>query len=465
MKRVSYILFLMFTIIFYYLSRGSDLLLLTISFSMFGIFMSIFSSTNIKSFIDKRSKLFWYSVLSIIGIFVILGGISYFVGVLTNIRYLSIVNVVMTLFTLCSVLIRVIGEYLSVLGYKRIGNNIYYVYNIINVISLSIFSILLYKVFSFSDYINIIVLYLVGIINFFLIIIILYFLIFRKIKKYKKVKEEKINYSDIKKILVNDSMVTIFNVVKTVYFYSTIIILYFVLINKYNYSYDTVTEIITDIFLFGLVIIYFLYTIIRKVYYEDDVIDKDNFNSYINNVIRLVIPLSIVLIVISGPISNIIFNSDYNIMFCLVLLIPFYSLYEVIINTSITCINNKKVVVILLISLFLKLVFEIPFIDAIYRMGNDLILGSIFAIILGFIVSVFVSTIFIVKKFKLQLLDNFSDILNIIYENIILCLILVLFTFIVKIDIDGFIPSLFTIVFYLFITVLFYVLKYFIKRK
>ncbi len=65
-------------------------------------------------------------------------------------------------------------------------------------------------------------------------------------------------------------------------------------------------------------------------------------------------------------------------------------------------------------------------------MGYDMASGSLISIILGFIISTIIGIILINKKLKLSLINNFNDILNIIYENIIYSLILILFTFIIK---------------------------------
>ena len=69
------------------------------------------------------------------------------------------------------------------------------------------------------------------------------------------------------------------------------------------------------------------------------------------------------------------------------------------------------------------------------------------------------------KKLKLSLLNNFNDILNMIYENIIYSLVLVLFTFIVKVNINSIIKSILVIIFYIFITIIFYITKEKIAKK
>ena len=81
------------------------------------------------------------------------------------------------------------------------------------------------------------------------------------------------------------------------------------------------------------------------------------------------------------------------------------------------------------------------------------------SIILGITISTIIGIILIRNKLKLSLLDNFNNILNIIYSNIIYTLILVLFTFIIKVDIDKIFNSILVIIFYIFISIVFYIIK------
>ena len=85
--------------------------------------------------------------------------------------------------------------------------------------------------------------------------------------------------------------------------------------------------------------------------------------------------------------------------------------------------------------------------------------GSLVSIILGFIISTIIGIILINKKLKLSLINNFNYILNIIYENIIYSLILILFTFIIKVNITSITKSILVIIFYIFITIIFYTIK------
>ena len=470
MKKIINILYFLLMIFLFYFTKDSNMLLFTMSFSMFIIFSSLFSSTNIKDKINKfnnnkyyysSNRVFKYTIIFISIIISILMLISYLFSLLINIKGITLVNICMCIYLYTNIIMKIEGEY--------INNKIINIYNIINIILVFISIILLYKVFHFDNYINICILYLINIINFIFFNIMFYIFIFRKNKYVKKREENKINYiKEVKDCLITDKINTIFNIIKSSYIYFSIIILYFILINKYNYSYDTIGNYITSIYLYGISVIYFIYKIINNIYIDsfnelkNKIINKNEYNIYnfINKIINITISLMVLLIIISKPINNILFNgSTINIILDVSYLLFFYIFYEVIININMICNKEKNVIIILLIGLVISLITSIPIINSSYRMGYNLVSGSIMSIILGITISTIIGIILIRNKLKLSLLDNFNNILNIIYSNIIYTLILVLFTFIVKVDIDKIFNSILIIIFYIFISIVFYIIK------
>lgn len=470
MKKIINILYFLLMIFLFYFTKDSNMLLFTMSFSMFIIFSSLFSSTSIKDKINKfnnnkyyysSKKIFKYTIIFISIIISILMLISYLFSLLINIKGITLVNICMCIYLYTNIIMKIEGEY--------INNKIINIYNIINIILVFISIILLYKVFHFDNYINICILYLINIINFIFFNIMFYIFIFRKNKYVKKREENKINYiKEVKDCLITNKINTIFNIIKSSYIYFSIIILYFILINKYNYSYDTIGNYITNIYLYGIGVIYFIYKIINNIYIDsfnelkNKIINKNEYNIYnfINKIINITISLMVLLIIISKPINNILFNgSTINIILDVSYLLFFYIFYEVIININMICNKEKNVIIILLIGLAISLITSIPIINSSYRMGYNLVSGSIMSIILGITISTIIGIILIRNKLKLSLLDNFNNILNIIYSNIIYTLILVLFTFIVKVDIDKIFNSILVIIFYIFISIVFYIIK------
>lgn len=484
MKKISNIISFLLLILLYNFTKDSNMFLLTLSFSMLIIYTSIFSTTSIKSKLETLynkkyyysiNKIFKNSIILVTIITLVLTLISYLTSLLINIKGLSIVNISMCVYLLTSIIIKLEGEYISIIKSKKLGNNLLNIYNIVNNILLLITIILLYKVFKLENYLNISILYLISLIPFIIINILIYIFIFKNKKEVQKREENKLNYiKETKKILVTNKISTIFNIIQSSYIYLIIVILYFILTNKYNYNYDTIGIYITSIYFYGINTIYFIYKIIKSIYIDkfneikDKIINKENYNliNIINKIVSLSISLTILLIIISKPLNNLLFNNkDMNIILNVSYILVFYILYNLIINLNIICNKEKNIIITLFTGLIITLITSIPIINSSYRMGYNLVGGSLISIILGITISIIIGIILIKKKLKLSLLNNFNDILNMIYENIIYSLVLVLFTFIVKVNINSIIKSILVIIFYIFITIIFYITNEKIAKK
>lgn len=478
MKKILNLLYFILLILSYYLTKNTNMFLLTISFSLLIIYSGIFSTMSIKkrleSLYDKKyyysmDKIFKGSILLIGIIGLVLAAISYLIGLLLNIKGIFIVSISMCLYLITKEIINIEGEYLSVIKYKKLGNNLNDIYKFVNTILLIIGIILLYKVFNLDNYINISILYLISVVTFIVFNILFYIFIFKKNKYVKKREENKINYiKEVKRILATNRMATTASIIQGSYIYLSIVILYFILINKYNYSYDTVGMYITNIYFYGISVVYIIYKIIENIYEDkfneikNKINNKEECNIYnfINKIVMSTMTTTIIMIIVAKPLNNLLFNNqDINIVLNVSYLLLFYVLYITTTKISMICNKEKNVFIVLLVGVLVTLMTSIPLIDASYRMGYNLVGGSLISIILGFSVSTIIYIILINKKLKLSLLDNFNNILNIIYESIIYALFLVLFTFIVKVDINGIIRSILVILFYIFISIMFYIVK------
>ena len=225
---------------------------------------------------------------------------------------------------------------------------------------------------------------------------------------------------------------------------------------------------ITNIYFYGISVVYIIYKIIENIYEDkfneikNKINNKEECNIYnfINKIVMSTMTTTIIMIIVAKPLNNLLFNNqDINIVLNVSYLLLFYVLYITTTKISMICNKEKNVLIVLLVGVLVTLMTSIPLIDASYRMGYNLVGGSLISIILGFSVSTIIYIILINKKLKLSLLDNFNNILNIIYESIIYALFLVLFTFIVKVDINGIIRSILVILFYIFISIMFYIVK------
>ena len=281
MKKVIYLLYFILLMILYHFTRNTNMFLLTISFSLLLLFNSIFSTMNIKNKIQEyydnkyyysNKKILKGSIIFIGIITIILMLISYLIGLLINIKGITLVNISMCIYIFTNNIIKLESEYFSIGKYKKLGNNLINVYKITNIILTIITIIILYKVLNLDNYINISILYLISLLPFIIFNLLFYFIIFKNNKCSKKREENKINYIKvIKKSIITNKIKVLYSIITSSYFYTSIIMLYFLLINKYNYTYDVVGTYITNTYLYGLIIIYFIYLFIKNNY-----IDKFN---------------------------------------------------------------------------------------------------------------------------------------------------------------------------------------------
>lgn len=458
---IIYLLFMLFLILLNYITNNSNILTLVLSSSLSILLYNTFSELNINSTLAKyknKYKVYKIIILFISLIFIIFSVLSFLLGGIIPINGLNIINTLGVLFTLTIIIIKITSTYLEYTKYKKLGNKLFNIYLLLLLLTTAITSILLYQVFKLNDYIKVLLLYSVNIIIFIIIMLLLYIFILRK--NNIKVRE-KYNYKEIiRSILDINKSITIYNLIKEGYIYTSIIILYYTLINKYNYSYENTSIIIVNVYFYGIYFIKYISYILNKQLE----VTSTNFSSQVIKISNYLISLTILLMVISGPICKLLFSNN-NFLFDLVVLIFFYTLYNYVMDISIKVTSSKINKISLLSGLIIKLVFEIPLINASYRMGSSLYFGSVLSIIIGMTTSTIISIIFINKKLKISILNNFSNILNIIYENIILCLILVLLTLIVKVENTSIIGSILVIIFYTFITILFYIIKKILKKK
>ena len=101
-------------------------------------------------------------------------------------------------------------------------------------------SLICFRLTNIKIYIGFSLLYICSIISFFLVYGLCHLLVLgNKIKKKQfKTQEERIDYKkEILNILSNDINISIVNIIKHSYVYISIIILYFILKNRFGYSF------------------------------------------------------------------------------------------------------------------------------------------------------------------------------------------------------------------------------------
>ena len=160
---IIYLLFILFIILFSYITKNSNIIALVISSSLGILIYNTFSKISINNVLEKyknKYKIYKISIIATSIIFTIFALLSFLLGNIISIEGLNIVNIVAVLFILTIILIKLTGVYLEKINYKKLGNKLLSIYELLIIIISSITSIIIYKVFNLKDYINIIILYL-----------------------------------------------------------------------------------------------------------------------------------------------------------------------------------------------------------------------------------------------------------------------------------------------------------------
>lgn len=471
------IISILFIIPLYYIVGNNNIFLYTYSIYLYLILSSLFKhidiTSNIKKYHDKKyiyslNTIYKYTNKSIIILnillFIIILISSILLNDLFNIKGFILVNCIMSLTLFIKPILNNIKSFCEVYNYKVLSNNIFNIYNIVNFIVKLLSIIVCFKVLRLDSYKSISILYLSSILSFVLVYLLCdYFVLSIKIKKKQyKTKEERINYkTEIKDILSRNISISIERIFRYSYFYISIVILYLILKNRYGYSYEKLSDVINNFYLYGNSLIYIVIVIFK--YLETDNINKiisNNgnllFDEYLINIFKKILSFLVIICMISGSIWMIIYgvNNGY-ILYMLSNLLVFYLFYDIIINITISNISNKKLYIIFGIGLIIKLLFIVPLISAIYRMGYNLLYGDLFSSMISYIVVIVLLLISNKNKYKINFAKKFDLILNAIYYNILLCIVLLLISLIVSVKVVNRINAIKVILVYLLVSYLY----------
>lgn len=451
----------------YYITLNKNVFLYALTLCLYNIFVSCFCHISIKETLAKinnsneRWKFLKINGLIFIVIQLIILLLSIVVGDITS-AVLKIDNVFfpflfMGLCVFIEPFLNYLLDYLDTINYKKISMRLFKMYYYLDGIILLIISLLVSRCFKISNNLDIGLMYLSKIISIIIIGTICYFFIFKKKKKKNKnIENTNVNIrKEVKKFLTNNSYISIINIVEKSYYYLSIIILYFVLSTRYNYATDRISEIIVFVYFYGLYIIKYLVDIV--LYFVNRVCGKSDCFERLYYTFKIFAPISIILGIISPLICKVLFNCPDMAIYLVMLnfLGLNLALYQVIIKSN----NNKKIIYIsLILSLFFKLLLSIPLINAFYRMGYNLVYGDIISNIIGLIIIIIVNYIYLNYKNK-KPVKYLNKIMDIIYDNIILCIILIILEFIVPIDTSNYFKSVGLMILYLLVSIMFIKIK------
>ena len=245
------------------------------------------------------------------------------------------------------------------------------------------------------------------------------------------------------------------DIIKNSYYYISIIILYIILSTRYHYQIDEIEKIITFIYFYAFGIIHYLIYLAKSVTNKlpkDALVTDKLYQSF-----KMMLTITIIFGMISPLTCKVIFNDPSKSIY--LTMINFLAIFILLYDMTYENIKNKKMIYIsLLIGLIIKIILIVPLINSFYRMGYSLIYGDILSTIIGMFISIIINYIYLRNINKNN--DNyFEKILNILYENIILTIILIIVQFVIPMDTNNYFKSLCLIIIYLIISIAFIKIK------
>ena len=445
-------------VLIYHISKNNNLFLFASTLSLYNVFSSCFSHITLKETLQKndsyknKNKIIRYTTINILIIYLIFILLSIFIGdafnTALNVENTFLPYLMMGLSLITEPLLKIYLEYLNSYNKPKLSKNLLIVYYILESILLLIISIITLKIIKLPTHISISLFYLSKIISFITILTIIY-LNLKKIKVDKIKGEQRINYKkEVKNILTNNLHKSIIKVIKNSYYYISIILLYSVLSNRYNYDLELIEKNITFIYLYGLNIINL---IIKVILYSKGKKEDTNIIEYIYNSFENTLITSIIIGITSPLICKILFlTNENNIYFTMLSILSiFIVLYKVTFEYTK---NNKIIYISLLTGIISKLILTIPLINSFYRMGYNLVYGDIISTIISLSLSSIINYIYIKLNNKTE--KTFEKILKTMYESILLCIVLLILQFIIPIKTNNYILALLILMFYITVSII-----------
>lgn len=464
--------------------KGKDIFNVIFSFSMFLILVSSYSHINIEkeiielknnNYISSQIKLFYLTIFIIFIINILYIGIVYIVTLLLNSNsYLYNYNYVLLImaFSIFAIpVINVLCQYLRANNLKKLSTALKPLFYIIWGFLLVLLLIINYN-FDIKNYIFAICIYLLEIVSF--IIVVICCLIMTKDKRIfklnyiKKREENKVSLrKKLKVIFSNNIIFSIKRIIYLFYYYLSIIFVFFILLYKYNYGYKEVISIMLDTYFynFSLILILFIFFLLKYKKTISNVANniKEN-SSHINdlfiNIINKIIPITILICILSGPLLKLLFDSKNSVVFMFFIwILPFMLLYIIGIKLLEVSSSKKVLYINLMTGILVKIILTLPLINSFYRMGYNIIYGDILSNIIGMFVSYIMIIVYLNKKYKININNSFEKILNMIYENIILSLILIISSMVISLNVSSKIQALIVMFIYIIIYILYNIIK------
>ena len=402
----------------------------------------------------RRSRLSLYKILDTIVVVIFLFAIFLFLELFINLTDFILINS-RTLY--CLIISLCILPIILIMKEKeKINKDIFtaFIY-----VFLSLFLILNFIYIYISYAFNILndslltLFYLMQIISFLLSVLFICFL-----KKIKNLFY--LNVNDLRKYKINfgnnDSnlyfyTLNIFN------FYSSILLVYYILVNKFYYSFEQISNLYKECYINSLAIIILVSFFVYYIFIKNN---NKSIERQILNLFKISLPISIFISILSKPLFLLIYNSGkYYFLMFMIWFILIISLYILLIKYATSKINIKLINIVVLLGVIFKIILIYPLIGAVYRMGYNLIYGDILANMISYMVVIILLVVLLKKKRAISLKKYFDLLLTILYNNIIYSLILILLTLFIDIDVKTRFNAVIVILIYLLVSIIFAFLK------
>lgn len=447
-------------ILLYYVVADKSIFIYVSSLCLYNIFLSCFEGISLKEKLDMNKNAKYKIFIATLIVSASFSLLFLILGILIGDLFETLLGVVNTNFTFVMMGVSLLTcelKNISIDYYLNTSNNkkmsiLFKYYHYIEIILFIINSLIFFRLVDIPLHIANGLLFLPSILlSLLLFMLILFVINYTEKKKIKDKNNIKINYKkDLKDIFVNNFSSKMISVVKNSYYYISVIVLYMILSFRYNYLISQISNIIIFIYFYGIYFINFLSDLIT--YIIELVNKKDDWLSKIYMIFDKMLSISIIIGVISPLICKVIFNSSDNAIY--LMMIGIFGIFISLYNYTFKNISSEKIIYVSLVSgILTKLILIIPLVDSFYRTGYNLIYGDIVSTILGMFISFIINYIYLKIRDKKEL--HLEKILRILYENIILCIILVIIQFIIPVKEYGYFKSLILMIIYSFIGIWF----------
>ena len=346
------------------------------------------------------------------------------------IKGLSIVYIFMSISTMVIPLLNIIKTLLIINGYDKFSKRLYGSFILVNLV-LFLLEVICFLLFKINVIWLISLLYFNLILSLIIIVIFIKLLLKIKLNEFNIFTKKRINYfKEIKKTTNKNFKKNIFKIINVSYIYISIIFVYISCLFRYGFDSSKIINVINNTYFYSLFLLFSIVLVIGIINKKVDIL--------ITYILNKIMPYIIILIIISGLICKLIFNSYNNAMaLIIVLILSFFVTIYINVDNLLKKNFDKKRFKIMILGIITKMLIGLPLIDAFYRLGYSVIYGDLLATVISLVLSSLLGISYLLKKENIKVGKFLEKVIMYFYKNIILCLILILLQYIIPIDVNN----------------------------